>query len=296
LSGQRPLEHLAFEGIGIGLVEVVVSLVVVLTSNSLVMVAELFSGSFEFVSVVFIFLAARALARDNRGLFNYGIGKAENVGSLFVGIFMVVGILLLIPETVMRILHPAKVTGITIWVAAGLAALFICANLRALSVSRRHLRDNPTPIAVAYRRIYVVKAIMDGMIFATLLLTLSLHSTWVEYLDAVVAAIIVGIMVYSAWELIRHAIRDLLDQSVAEPLQLLITRALVRHFDDYASLDEVRSRSAGREVFIDIFLGFEPTKTIGEIQPILDQLRGTLQAEIPHSTVTVNARASAPAR
>ena len=36
-----------------GLVEVIAAGIVVATSNSLVMVAELFSGSFEFISVVF---------------------------------------------------------------------------------------------------------------------------------------------------------------------------------------------------------------------------------------------------
>ena len=293
MSDHRRLEGMAREGVLTGLLEVIAALIVVTMSNSLVMVAELFSGSFEFVSVVFIFIAARALRRDNRGLFNYGIGKIENIGSLFVGLFMVVGVLILIPETFIRITHPAGVTGITIWLASGLAALFVFANIRALYLAQRHLQQSPAPIAVAYRKIYIVKSIMDAMVFATLLITLSVHAVWVEYLDAVVATIVVGIMVFTAWELIRHAIRDLLDQSLAEPVQMLITRALVNHFDNYLSFDEVRSRTSGREVFIDIFLGFESSKTIGEIQPVLDDLRTMLESEIPHSTVVVNARSVA---
>ena len=275
-----------------GLVEVIAAGIVVATSNSLVMVAELFSGSFEFISVVFIYMAARTLRRDKCGLYNYGIGKIENIGSLFVGLFMVVGILILVPETVLRMRHPAQVTGITIWVAVGLAALTLCANARAVAVSRRARRENPAPIVQAYAQIYVVKSLMDSVVFATLIVTLSVHAVWVEYLDPVAAVVIVLIMIYSAWDLIRHAIRDLLDQSLAEPLQLLITKALVTHFDAYSALHEVRSRSSGRAVYIEIFLGFEPSMTIGAVQPVLDDLRDALQAQIPHSTVLVNARAS----
>jgi divalent metal cation (Fe/Co/Zn/Cd) transporter len=107
------------------------------------------------------------------------------------------------------------------------------------------------------------------------------------YVDPLVSCITVGFMVQSAWLLFRRSVRDLLDCSLEEPLQLMITRELVRFFDEYTSLDGVRSRYSGRRVYIELFLGFEPDRTISEIQQVIDNITRNLEAAIPHAEVVV---------
>ena len=85
---------------------------------------------------------------------------------------------------------------------------------------------------------------------------------------------------------------DLLDQSLSEPLQMIINRVLVKHFEAYMSLDRVRSRTAGNAVFVDIFLGFSPDTTMAQVQPVIDDMRATLELEIPHAEVSVISRAT----
>jgi divalent metal cation (Fe/Co/Zn/Cd) transporter len=72
---------------------------------------------------------------------------------------------------------------------------------------------------------------------------------------------------------------------------MIITQVLVKHFDAYLTLDRVRSRAAGNNVFIDIFLGFPAETRLAEIQPVIDDMRAVLQQEIPNAEVTVISRA-----
>ena len=59
---------------------------------------------------------------------------------------------------------------------------------------------------------------------------------------------------------------DLLDGTLEEGDQLKITRELVTHFDRYDMLYGVRSRRSGNRIFIDIFLGFDPDKRVGDVE------------------------------
>ena len=58
-------------------------------------------------------------------------------------------------------------------------------------------------------------------------MTLLVSAGWVDYLDTIAALVVGATLVHSAWNLIRTALPDLLDQSLSEPLQMIINQALV---------------------------------------------------------------------
>ena len=74
-------------------------------------------------------------------------------------------------------------------------------------------------------------------------------------------------------------------------MQMVVNRHLIRHFDSYEMLDRVRSRRSGGDVFIEIFLAFDASRTVGDIQPLIDDLRQGIESEIRRSRVTVVSRA-----
>jgi len=53
------------------------------------------------------------------------------------------------------------------------------------------------------------------------------------------------------------------------------------------ALDGVRSRYSGQNVFIEIFLGFDPRRSLAEIQETTHAIKRNLEAEIPHAEVLV---------
>ncbi len=290
-SEREKTERTALTGVvtcGLGLLLIVVS---VLFSNSLVQVADLFNSLLQFASAALSWLTLRALRKDNRALFNYGLGKIENISSLFIAAFMLVGVLVMTCLIGYRLLHLERIHGFGVWL--GLACTLAFGTINAILWARtlRHLRLAPSPIVDAQRRLFAVKTIGNFCMFATFAISLSLDYRWTLYLDPLASAITVGFMVESAWKLTRHSIHDLLDRSLEEPLQVLINRQLAKSFDEYTSLDGVRSRHSGRNVFIEIFLGFDPRRPLAEIQVVTDAIKRALEAEIPHADVLVIPRA-----
>ena len=287
LTEREQTERTAFTGVitcGLGLLLIIIS---VIFSNSLVQMADLFNSVLEFISISLSWLTLRALRKDNRAVFNYGLGKIENISSLFIGIFMLVSILIMAGLIGYRLLHLVRIQGFGVWL--GIACTLIFGTLNALLwiKSLRHKHAAPSPIVDAQCRLFAVKTIGNTCMFFTFALSLSLNYHWTLYLDPVASCITVGFMSRSAWKLIRHSIHDLLDRSLDEPLQALINKQLVKFYDEYTALDSVRSRYSGQHLFIEIFLGFDPKRPLADVQKITDAIKRNLEADIPHAEVLV---------
>ena len=63
--------------------------------------------------------------------------------------------------------------------------------------------------------------------------------------------------------------------------------ALVLHFHRYDMLYGVRSRRAGNRVFIDIHVGFEPDRRIGDVEQDIAAIRAGVMRHFKNACVTV---------
>ena len=291
MSGAKTVENLTLVAVITCAIEFFVSGAIAYVSQSLLMTADMFNSAIEFGSAFVAYLVFRMLRKNRRGLFDYGLGKAENIASLLIGLFMLASTVLLVLLALYRFSHPAHIGALGVWLALGLAGTFLFINAYILWSNVLHCRRTPSPALRAQIRLFGIKVLMDLMVLATFLTTLLVHAQWVDYLDTIASLVVVATLVHSAWDLIRIALPDLLDQSLAEPLQMIINQVLVKHFDSYMSLDRVRSRTAGNAVFIDIYLGFPAEIRMAEVQPVIDDMKTTLEREIPNAEVAVISRA-----
>jgi cation diffusion facilitator family transporter len=263
------------------------NIVCVVMANSLVLVADFFNSLLEFISITLSWLTLRAVRKDSRAVFNYGLGKIENIASLFIALFMLFSVVLMAFLIAYRMMYPVRIAGVGVWLGIMFTLIFGSINGNLWVKARRQRRSADSPILETQARLFLIKTLANGCMFLSFTLGLTVRQNWVMYLDPLVSGVTVGFMIQSAWLLFRRSVRDLLDCSLEEPLQLVITRELVRFFDEYTSLDGVRSRYSGRKVFIELFLGFEPHRTISEIQQVTDDITQNLEAAIPHAEVVV---------
>jgi len=263
------------------------NIIAVLLANSLVLKADFFNSLLEFASITLSWITLRALRKNSRAVFNYGLGKLENIVSLFIGLFILISVLLMAFLITYRLAHPVRLAGFGVWV--GIVCTLVFGSIHAVlwRRTRRQKRATDSPIVETQARLFMIKAVANGCMFVSFILGLAVQHDWVMYLDPLVSCITVSFMIHSAWLLLRRSVRDLLDCSLEEPLQLLITRELVRSFDKYTALDSVRSRYSGRQVFIEVFLGFEPTRTMADVQRIIEDIKWNLETTIPQAEVLV---------
>ncbi|MEN9705640.1 MAG: hypothetical protein RLZZ393_1519 [Pseudomonadota bacterium] len=280
---------------GIGLVLSFVALVVVgytaLTSNSVALLADLCNSALEFAADLVAFVTFLLLRSTRFSRMEYGLGKFENVAGLFIGLLMFLGALGLVVLTIERFQHPEHLEGSGVWVA--IASILVLGALNAWMYAKtRHIAgEDATPIIEAQAKLFRSKMLTDFVLAAALLGGSLLGGAWAHNLDPLASVVIIVVMLNEAWHLASHAVRDLVDQTINESMQMVVNRHLIRHFDSYEMLDRVRSRRSGGDVFIEIFLAFDASRTVGDIQPLIDDLRQGIESEIRRSRVTVVSRA-----
>ena len=111
--------------------------------------------------------------------------------------------------------------------------------------------------------------------------------SWSLFIDPVASLTIAASILFAALGIFKSSTLDLLDRTLEEEHQIAILRALVNHFDRYQELRQIRSRRAGRQVFVEILLGFAPEQTAAEIETSARELKTELEQEIPGSRVTI---------
>ena len=281
-------EAAARAGVIAGLLDVLVCVFAVCAANSSVLLADALKTLLEFVAVLLAWFAIRRINRGANQNFDYGIGKLENLSGLFVAILMVLCLLLILANAIRSFLHPAHLTGIGIWVGVGDQVVFLGVNAFLYWRSRRAAEQANSPIMAAQARLLLTRGIANAFILVALVLSLALakHS-WALYIDPC-ASVLIGISILlAAFGTFSSSVYDLLDRTLEEKHQLLILRELAGHFDEYEALHGIRSRQAGSQVYVEIFLEFEPQKPVGEVQRVINHITTGLQEKIPNSHVTV---------
>ena len=281
-------EQVARQATLMAFVDVLVTGAALLAAHSAVILADFCKTFLEFAAVFLSWWAIRRMARGPGGGFDYGLGKMENLASLVVGMLMAVCLLIIVGNAVRNFLHPAHVAGIGVQISLAAQAVYAAINGVVARRSRRAARAENSPLLEAQARLHFTRAAANVFILLSLGLSLALaRYDWVRYVDPAASLVIAGSILMAALGIFSTSVGDLLDRTLEESDQLLILRELARHFHDYENLHGIRSRRAGAEAYVDIFLEFDPEKKAGEIQAVAASLRHRIESQIPNSHVTI---------
>lgn len=271
-----------------GLVDTILSLGALIAAQSAVVLADFLKTLLEFVAVLLAWLAIRRIRRGAGATYDYGIGKLENLSSLAVAALMILVVLVIVGNAVRGILLPAHIVGIGVYVSLVLQVVYAGINGALWKRAERAMAGENSPIMAAQAKLFFTKLIGNVFIFASLIGSLALADyAWALYIDPIASLVIAGSILMSALRVLTSSCYDLLDGTLEEADQLKITRELVHNFDRYDMLYGVRSRRSGNGTFIDIFLGFDPNKPVGEVEREIEVIRRSVAAHFPNGVVTV---------
>lgn len=292
-SGSR--EVAIRNGMLMALLDIGIVTAALLAAKSSVLLADFFKTLLEFIAVALSWLAIRRINRGRNQQFEYGLGKMENLVSLFVGLLMAVCLLLITVNAVRNLLHPSHIQGIGIAIGIADQIIYSFVNTYLWIKNKRSARAASSPLMEAQARLFLTRMIGNVFILLSLSLSIMLKGyAWSTYIDPA-ASLIIGVSILmAATGIFSTSVSNLLDRTLEESDQIVILRELARHFDDYESLHSIRSRRAGTQVFVDILLEFDPEKKVGEVQKVIDDIRRSIERAIQGSRVTIGLATSAP--
>ncbi len=257
-------------------------------ANSSILMADFLK---TFIEMTAIFLSWMALRRVNKGadnIFEYGVGKLENISSLTVGTVMIISVAIISGNAVINILHPGHIEGIGLWISIFGQSLYIIINGKESLKNRSLAKQHSSPIFQSQMRLFLTRFIGNVFILVSIILCISLKSfKWAVYIDPVSSLIVAASILAAAIGIFTSSFFDLLDRTLDEENQILILKELATHFHDYDELHGIRSRRAGSKVFIEIFLEFAPETTIAIVQDSIDKIRKSIESKISNSSVSI---------
>ena len=271
-----------------GLVDTLLTTTAFLLSNSSVLLADFLKTLIELIAITLSWVAIRRINRGGGKTYEYGLGKLENVSSLFVAFVMLLSFLIITANAVRNIITPGHIEGIGLWVSIGAQIVYSGINGTLYFKNRRLTKESPSPLMDSQTRLFLTRFV--GNIFILLSLGLSMAFAahpLASYIDPLASLVIALSILSATLGIFSNSVYDLLDRTLEEERQIMILAELARHFADYDELHGIRSRCSGAQVYVEIFLEFDPEKKVGEVQRAIDQISEGIREKLPGSDVTV---------
>lgn len=263
-------------------------IVAAVLSGSIVLFADAVKCANEILATFLAYLTIRKMAQGEIGTYDYGMGKFETVTSVITGGVMLISLVLVFSVAIYRIVVPEGLVHEGVMLGILLMVIGVTMNSYLWWKNYQLWQKEPSPIMDSQWRLFRTKAFSDFAVLVSLIAGLIFSQyAWALYIDPFASFIIAGVLLFSGYRVITSSLPDLLDKTLDENLQMVIVQHLAAFFNDYTALHGVRSRRSGSNVYIEIFLEFDPEKPMGEVQETINRIRVSLEKNIPKCSVSI---------
>lgn len=281
--GEARLMRLAtYAAIGSAGLLIVVKLVAWLMTGSVAVLSSLTDSLLDAVASVVSMLAVRHALTPADREHRFGHGKAEPLSGLVQAAFVAGSGALLIAEAISHVYEnePVRNEGIGIAVM-----IFTIAVTTGLVRFQKYVVRRTRSVAIGADSLhYTGDILINGGVLLSLLL-----SAWLgwHFLDPLFGAGIAIYLLVNAYRIGRESFDLLMDRELDDGERGRI-RAVVMAHPDVRALHDLRTRSAGRQTFIQAHVEMDGDITLMRAHTIGDEVEAALLAEFPGAEVIIH--------
>ena len=213
----------------------------------------------------------------------FGHGKAEPLASLGQAAFIMGSGVFIVIQAVHRILHPAPLERTEVGIGVMVFAIIATA---ALVAYQRYVVARTGSTAIRADSLhYVTDVLVNGSVIVSLLLVTYLD--WL-YADPIFAIGIALYVLYSAWKIVREALRHLMDRELPDEERERI-KAIVKAHPKVINMHELKTRRSGLQAFIQLHVEMDGGLSLTEAHDVSDEVEAAILAAFPNAEVIIHA-------
>ena len=258
-----------------------------IVTGSVAILSEALNSSVDLVASVIAFVAVRRADEPADVEHPYGHEKVENVAASIEGVLIIGGAAFIIVESIGRL-----VNGNTEVESLGLGiAVIAFSTLSALAVSaflRRQARKHDSPALQGD----AAHLGADALTSAGVLIALALvQLTGAEQLDAAVAIVFSGFIVFTGLNIIRRAAGVLVDEAPPPEEMDRIEAAIARARADEPEVvgyHKLRARTTGRRRYIELHVQFRSGTSLERAHDLAHELRNAIETDLGNAEVLIH--------
>ena len=185
-------------GISLNLTFVAVEFTYGVLANSVALMADAGHNLSDVLGLVIAWIASALSKRAPSSRYTYGLGGSSILAALFNAVLLLVAVGAIAWEAVLRLFHPEPVASGTVMIVAtiGIIVNGVTAGLFASG------RKGDLNIRGAFLHMIADAAVSAGVVVAGMIM---LYTGWL-WLDPLTSLVIVGVIVWGTWSLLRESL------------------------------------------------------------------------------------------
>lgn len=285
------IQTLAVGSIVIGIAVLALKYIAYLLTGSVALLSDAIESIVNVVTAVIALLAIRWSAMPADAGHPYGHHKAEYFSAVVEGVLIIVAALAILREAYLGYLASkildAPWQGLAV---NGLAGLINAVwSWMLIRQGRRH----KSPALVADGRhlladVFSSVGVLGGVALAAL-------TGW-AVLDPALAAAVALHILWSGWRLMKESVGGLMDEAVPPEALARIREIISANADGAIEAHDLRSRHAGRMIFVDLHLVVPGSMSVAAAHGICDRLERAIKAEFGDALISVHVEPDSKAK
>lgn len=275
--------RIALGSIVVGVAVLALKLVAWVVTGSVALLSDGLESIVNVATAIAALVAIHVAARPADARHPYGHHKAEFFSAALEGAMIVVAAVLIFREAWAGIVAPraidAPFEGLAI---NGLASVINAAWCRVLIVRGRRLRS-PALVADGHHLLSDVVSSVGVAVGVGL----AVATGW-TILDPLLAAAVAVNILWSGWTVMRGSLSGLMDEAVGDDILAKISEIIAAEATGALEAHAIRTRHAGRAVFVDFHLVVPDDMAVREAHAICDRIETALAAAIEDAIVTIH--------
>ena len=258
-----------------------------LISNSTTLTADLLRCSAEFFAILLSWIILKKVSSSDDQHYNYGFGKLEHLACIAVGAALFVTFLVSFFAGMQRLIAPEHLKNTDFGLL--FAMLSVIGNVTMWVSNYLTNRKSPSLVTDSQCRLFRAKT------FATIIVVVSIGAStlfplysWSIYLDGLGSLGLSFFMLWSAYALVSASVPDLIDCALEEAMQLSIAELLKQNYSErFVALKRIRSRRAGKRIFVELSISFDPDLALREFCATSLAITKTLKEHLPTAEIVL---------
>ena len=252
-------------------------------THSVAMLSSLADSVLDLVASALTFFAVRVALTPADREHRFGHGKSEGLAAIVQSLIIAGSAGFVAFRAIVRLITPEEVATPAIGYVVMAIALLLSSGLVLLQRRVVHQTDSLAVRADAAH----YKADIATNVAVIVAIALNDRLGWL-YADPILALLIVAVILSSVLEILRSALRDLLDHELPTEARRRIKTVVLEH-PEVRGVHDIRTRSSGLTQFIQLHLELDSGLTLDRVHAISDNIDRQLRSAFPRAEILIHA-------
>ncbi len=261
------------------------------TTDSVALYSDALESIVNVITAVVALIAVRISAKPADRQHQFGHHKAEYFSAVIEGVLIIVAALLILHAAWDALQNPRTFSEPWLGLAISGVATVINAAWSWVLVNYGRRWRSPALVADGWH-LFSDVATSIGVVIGLVLVVLT---GW-KILDSALAALVAINILFAGWRVISSSVSGLMDEAVTSDISRRIRLLISESASGAIEAHDLRTRTAGRAIFIDFHLVVPGTMSVADAHRICDRIESALEAEIEGAEVVIHVEPEGEAR